>query len=88
MGEAGNADTFTKLPLHHAAARGQRSAMREKRFGIWTTWMLGRVIDKGVELHGGYGSMLEYPIARAWADAAQRIYGGASAGRPRQEQRS
>jgi acyl-CoA dehydrogenase len=30
-----------------------------------------------VQLHGGYGYMWEYPIARAWADArVQRIYGG------------
>lgn len=89
MGEAGNADTSPKLLLHHAAERAQCPAMREKRFGVWTAWMLARVIDKGVELRGGYGFMLQYPIARAWADArAQRIYGGASAGRPRQEPRS
>jgi acyl-CoA dehydrogenase len=30
-----------------------------------------------VQLHGGYGYMLEYPIARAYVDArVQRIYGG------------
>jgi acyl-CoA dehydrogenase len=30
-----------------------------------------------VQLHGGYGYMWEYPIARAYADArVQRIYGG------------
>ena len=30
-----------------------------------------------MQLHGGYGYMLEYPIARAWADArVSRIYGG------------
>lgn len=38
MDEAGNADTFPKLLLHHVAVRAQRPAMREKRFGIWTTW--------------------------------------------------
>ena len=33
--------------------------------------------DECVQLHGGYGYMWEYPIARAWADArVQRIYGG------------
>jgi acyl-CoA dehydrogenase len=36
-----------------------------------------KVIDECVQLHGGYGYMWEYPIARAWADArVQRIYGG------------
>jgi len=39
--------------------------------------MLGRVADVGVQLHGGYGYMNEYPIARAWLDArVQRIYAG------------
>ena len=43
----------------------------------WCTELHGRVVDAGVQLHGGYGYMEEYPIARAWADArVTRIYGG------------
>jgi acyl-CoA dehydrogenase len=43
----------------------------------WCTELQGTVIDECVQLHGGYGYMLEYPIARLYADArAQRIYGG------------
>jgi len=43
------------------------------------TDMQNRVIDACLQLHGGYGYMREYPIARAWADArVQRIYGGAN----------
>jgi alkylation response protein AidB-like acyl-CoA dehydrogenase len=43
----------------------------------WCTELQGRVIDAGVQLHGGYGFMSEYPIARAYADArVTRIYGG------------
>lgn len=43
----------------------------------WTTDLLGDVVDRGVQLHGGYGYMWEYPIARAWADArVMRIYAG------------
>ncbi len=43
----------------------------------WTTEMAGRVIDECVQLHGGYGYMMEYPIARLWADhRVTRIYGG------------
>ncbi len=39
--------------------------------------MLKRVVDMGVQMHGGYGYMLEYPIARAYLDArVQTIYGG------------
>ena len=38
-----------------------------------------RIIDECVQLHGGYGYMWEYPVARAYADArVQRIYGGTS----------
>ena len=43
----------------------------------WSTELQGRVIDRCLQLHGGYGYMSEYPIARAWADArVTRIYGG------------
>ena len=43
----------------------------------WCTELQGKVIDAGVQLHGGYGYMSEYPIARAYADARiTRIYGG------------
>lgn len=45
----------------------------------WCTELQGRVVDRCVQLHGGYGYMLEYPIARAYADArVTRIYGGAN----------
>jgi len=43
----------------------------------WCSDLQGKVLDECVQLHGGYGFMWEYPIARAWADArVQRIYGG------------
>jgi alkylation response protein AidB-like acyl-CoA dehydrogenase len=43
----------------------------------WSTELQGRVTDRCVQLHGGYGYMLEYPIARAFVDArVTRIYGG------------
>ncbi len=43
----------------------------------WITDMQKRVIDTCVQLHGGYGYMMEYPIARAYLDArVQSIYGG------------
>ena len=39
----------------------------------------GRVVDRCLQLHGGYGYVLEYPIARLYADArVSRIYGGTS----------
>jgi alkylation response protein AidB-like acyl-CoA dehydrogenase len=44
---------------------------------MWCTELQGRATDLGVQLHGGYGYMTEYAIARAYADArVTRIYGG------------
>ena len=41
--------------------------------------MQNRILDELLQLHGGYGFMSEYPIARAWADArVMRIYAGSS----------
>jgi acyl-CoA dehydrogenase len=46
---------------------------------LFATEALGKALDDMVQLHGGYGYMLEYPVARAFADArVMRIYGGTS----------
>ncbi|MCW2726580.1 MAG: putative acyl-CoA dehydrogenase [Frankiales bacterium] len=43
----------------------------------WTTELQKRVMDQCVQLHGGYGYMLEYPVAKAFLDSrVQTIYGG------------
>ncbi len=43
----------------------------------WTTELQLKVVDRGVQLHGGYGFMTEYPIARMYIDSrGQTIYGG------------
>ncbi|MAS43882.1 MAG: acyl-CoA dehydrogenase [Rhodobacteraceae bacterium] len=43
----------------------------------WLTDLQGKVIDSCQQVFGGYGYMMEYPIAEMWADArVQRIYGG------------
>ena len=45
----------------------------------WTTELQKRVVDAGVQLHGGYGYMDEYPISKAYTDSRiQTIYGGAN----------
>jgi alkylation response protein AidB-like acyl-CoA dehydrogenase len=45
----------------------------------WDTELCNRVVDRCVQLHGGYGYMSEYPIARMWADSrVQRIYAGSN----------
>ncbi|MGW3484062.1 acyl-CoA dehydrogenase family protein [Rhodococcus indonesiensis] len=46
---------------------------------LFCTELQARVIDKCLQLHGGYGYMTEYPIARLYADArVTRIFGGTS----------
>ncbi|GAA7758082.1 MULTISPECIES: acyl-CoA dehydrogenase family protein [Cupriavidus] len=46
---------------------------------LYATEALGKALDEMVQLHGGYGYMLEYPVARAFADSrVTRIYGGTS----------
>lgn len=43
----------------------------------WLSDLQGKIMDECLQLHGGYGYMNEYPIARMWRDArVQRIYGG------------
>ena len=56
---------------------GELTAVDAAKAKWWTTELQGRVVDRCVQLHGGYGYMNEYPIARAFADArVTRIYGG------------
>lgn len=56
---------------------GKLDATTASMAKYWTTEMQCKVVDVCVQLHGGYGYMWEYPIARAWADSrAQTIYGG------------
>ena len=43
----------------------------------WTTELQTKIVDRGVQLFGGYGYMTEYPIAKAFVDSRiQTIYGG------------
>ncbi|WP_139978069.1 acyl-CoA dehydrogenase family protein [Nocardioides litoris] len=43
----------------------------------WTTELQKKFADQGVQLHGGYGYMTEYPISKAYTDSRiQTIYGG------------
>ncbi|MEW5630224.1 acyl-CoA dehydrogenase family protein [Streptomyces hydrogenans] len=61
----------------HAA--GVLTAADAARAKLFCTEVAGRVIDKCLQLHGGYGYMLEYPIARLYADTrVNRIYAGTS----------
>ena len=56
---------------------GELSAADAAKAKWWASDVLKRVVDRCVQLHGGYGYMLEYPIARAFVDSrVQSIYGG------------
>ena len=58
---------------------GRLDAVGAAMAKYWLTEMQCRVIDECVQLHGGYGYMEEFEIARMWADArAQRIYAGSN----------
>jgi acyl-CoA dehydrogenase len=58
---------------------GQLDAVTAAMAKYWVTDCECRVIDECVQLHGGYGYMAEYPIARMWADSrVERIYAGSN----------
>jgi acyl-CoA dehydrogenase len=60
-------------------ARRELDAATASMAKYWLTDVQCQVIDRCLQLYGGYGYMREYPIARMYADArAQRIYGGAN----------
>jgi acyl-CoA dehydrogenase len=57
--------------------QGKLDAATASMAKYWVTDIQCELIDECVQLHGGYGYMNEYPIARMWRDArVQRIYGG------------
>ena len=60
-----------------AHLRGELTVETAAMAKYWTTDLQNRVIDECVQLHGGYGYMMEYAVAEMWTDArVQRIYGG------------
>lgn len=60
-----------------AVGEGRLTAVEAAKAKSWATDVQNRAIDRLLQLFGGYGYMLEFPIARAFQDArVQRIYGG------------
>jgi alkylation response protein AidB-like acyl-CoA dehydrogenase len=72
--------TIARTFLNHCVAefnQGRLSVTDAAKAKWWTTELQNKVADRCVQLHGGYGYMLEYPIAKAWLDSrVQTIYGG------------
>jgi long-chain-acyl-CoA dehydrogenase len=63
--------------VEHSA--GRMSATDAAMVKWWVTELQNKVVDRCLQLHGGYGYMLEYPIAKAYVDArVETIYGGAT----------
>ncbi len=73
---------IARVFLDHCTAlhmKGELNVPTAAMCKLWLTETYGRVVDTCLQLHGGYGYMWEYPIARAYADArVQRIFGGTS----------
>ncbi|MDV7090491.1 acyl-CoA dehydrogenase family protein [Rhodococcus opacus] len=56
---------------------GELTAVDASKGKWWASELQKRVVDRCVQLHGGYGYMMEYPIGRAYVDSRiQTIYGG------------
>ncbi|HOW94127.1 MAG TPA: acyl-CoA dehydrogenase family protein, partial [Mycolicibacterium fallax] len=65
-------DEFLKLHLEEKLTIEQAAMAK-----WWSTEQQVKLIDRCLQLHGGYGYMREYPVARAYMDArVQTIYGG------------
>ncbi|OPY13288.1 MAG: Acyl-CoA dehydrogenase [Syntrophus sp. PtaU1.Bin005] len=66
-----------KMIVEHMEGRDLTREVSMAKY--WITDMAGRVADRCLQLHGGYGYCEEYPIARAWRDVRiMRIYAGSN----------
>lgn len=72
--------TIARTFLNHCVAEhnaGRLTVSDAAKAKWWTTELQNRVADRCVQLHGGYGYMREYPVAKAWLDGrVTTIYGG------------
>jgi alkylation response protein AidB-like acyl-CoA dehydrogenase len=72
--------TIARTFLNHCVREfnaGRLTVVDAAKAKWWTTELQNRVADRCVQLHGGYGYMLEYPVAKAWLNSrVQTIYGG------------
>ena len=80
LGESVTEATVAKVFVDHCVARhleGGLDAATASMAKYWITDLQCNLIDRCLQLHGGYGYMNEYPIARMYRDArVERIYGG------------
>lgn len=80
LAECKSEATIAKVFVDHCIARhldGGLDTTTASMAKYWLTDLQCRIIDRCLQLHGGYGFMNEYPIARMYRDArVERIYGG------------
>ena len=80
LAECKTAARVGRVFLDHCLERfiaGERDDVSCAMAKYWLTDCECRIVDECVQLHGGYGYMAEYPIARMWTDSrVQRIYAG------------
>jgi acyl-CoA dehydrogenase len=80
LAEAKTEATIARVFLDHCIERhleGELDAPTASMAKWWLTEKQCQIVDECLQLHGGYGYMLEYPIAQAYADTrVQKIYGG------------
>jgi len=74
--------TIAKVFLHHCTERllqGTLDTATASMAKYWITEICCKIVDECLQLHGGYGYMVEYPIAQLYKDVrVNRIYGGAN----------
>ncbi|MGD0141614.1 MAG: acyl-CoA dehydrogenase family protein [Rhizomicrobium sp.] len=72
--------TVGKVFCHHCVdlhLQGKLDATMASMAKLWLTDTQCKIVDECLQLHGGYGYMNEFPIARMFADSrVQKIYGG------------
>ena len=72
--------TVARVFVNHCMGRhleGKLDAATASMAKYWTTDLEGKIVDRCLQLFGGYGFMDEYPISRMYRDSRiQRIYGG------------
>jgi alkylation response protein AidB-like acyl-CoA dehydrogenase len=72
--------TIARTFLNHCIVEqnaGRLSVTDAAKAKWWTTELQNKVADRAVQLHGGYGFMMDYPVAKAWLNSrVQTIYGG------------
>jgi acyl-CoA dehydrogenase len=74
--------TIARVFVNHCLGlllKGQLDTTTVSMAKYWITEVENKIIDEGLQLHGGYGYMNEYPIARMYRDArVSRIFGGSN----------